>query len=577
MRHPGSRMSTPVPPPGSRCKQFELVLPLVSPEGLQGDESPESEALREHLESCAYCRTALALYDVQAASLRRSHAERIAASPSFAADIFSRIEEVPVVSRLPEHSTSGQEAATPLAQTSHTHDGNDMARRRLDAARLAMNPPKRSILTKAAWLSPLAAVLLLAILAAVFFSAQHAGRLVATSPTTLPYAPGVGFEITAMSMTSPGEGWAIVSGQSAGSTCPSCMPQYLLHDHHGVWSPVALSSTTPLTDISMVSATDGWAVGWDGLILHYNGRDWTSVASPTTEQLLSIRMLSATDGWASGDTMFRSDVPLILHYDGQQWATQPMPSLALAPAGWPETWFTSSIQTAPDGEVWALTKWYLVCNGAVPIGPPPPNLSGTAILHYDGHQWQVQMSISGVLLGDLTMDSAQDGWVVGSAEPSNTDYQACTSATPVSGTSAQAPLFYHYTQGRWERSLLPLPASSGSSSALPAGGGSNSGQIVGTLTMVSPSDGWMLAATYSYPPVGSAYHFTQGRWLPATLPTLTTPQGWEPYGIYFQPDGSGWIFGTASKTLTPKGKAPFVSWVPLLLRYSGGTWSIQLD
>ena len=48
-------------------------------------------------------------------------------------------------------------------------------------------------------------------------------------------------------------------------------------------------------------------------------------------------------------------------------------------------------------------------------------------------------------------------------------------------------------------------------------------------------------------------------------------------GIYFQPDGSGWIFGTASKTLTPKGKAPFVSWVPLLLRYSGGTWSIQLD
>ena len=160
-------------------------------------------------------------------------------------------------------------------------------------------------------------------------------------------------------------------------------------------------------------------------------------------------MLSATDGWASGDTMFSSDVPLILHYDGQQWETQPVSPLALAPTNWPEKWSTSSIQTEPDGEVWALTIWYLLCNGAVPIGPPPPNLSGTAILHYDGHQWQVQMSAPGVLLSDLSMDSTQDGWAVGIADPSDTN-QTCTNATPVSGTSAPA-LFYHYTQGRWER------------------------------------------------------------------------------------------------------------------------------
>ena len=298
MKHPGSSMSMPMPPPGSRCKQFELMLPLFSPEGPLNDESPESEALREHLENCAYCRTVLALYDVQAASLRRSHAERIAASLSFAADIFNRIEEVPIVSRLPEHSTSGQEAATPLVQTSNTHDGNDMARRRLDAAKLAMHPPKRPILTKAAWLSPLVAVLLLAILAAMFFSTQHAGRSVATSPTTLPYAPGVGFEITAMSTASPGEGWAIVtnivSGQGAGY-CPSCLPQYLLHDHHGVWSPIALSSTTPLTDISMVSATDGWAVGSDGLILHYNGRDWTP--SPARPPVAAEYPNAFGNGW----------------------------------------------------------------------------------------------------------------------------------------------------------------------------------------------------------------------------------------------------------------------------------------
>ena len=46
----------------------------------------------------------------------------------------------------------------------------------------------------------------------------------------------------------------------------------------------------------------------------------------------------------------------------------------------------------------------------VPAGPPPPNLTGSAILHYNGQQWQVQTSIPGVLLGGLSMDSAQDGW-----------------------------------------------------------------------------------------------------------------------------------------------------------------------
>lgn len=163
------------------------------------------------------------------------------------------------------------------------------------------------------------------------------------------------------------------------------------------------------------------------------------------------------------------------------------------------------------------------------------------------------------------MDSAQDGLAMGIAEPSDTN-RATSSAASVSGTSAQA-LFYHYTLGRWERSLVTLPASSGS----------NFAQIVGKLSMVSPSDGWMLGATFINIPVGSAYHFAKGRWLPATLPKLSTPRGWELDGLYFQKDGSGWIFGMTSKTITAKGKASFVTWVPLLLHYSGGAWSIALD
>ena len=127
-------------------------------------------------------------------------------------------------------------------------------------------------------------------------------------------------------------------------------------------------------------------------------------------------------------------------------------------------------------------------------------------------------------------------------------------------------LFYHYTQGRWERSLLSLPASSVS----------NLTPLFVKLAMVSPGNGWMLGATTATVPVGWALHLTQGRLQLATLPTLTTPRGWVLYGIDFQPDGSGWIFGSASKTMTPKGKAPYVTWVPLVLRYSARSWGIEL-
>ncbi len=557
MRHPGSRMSMPVPPPGSRCKQFELLLPLFSTEGLRDDESLEAEALREHLESCAYCRTVLALYDVQTASLRRSHSERIAASPSFTDDIFSRIEEVPVVSRLPEHSTSEPGAATPLLHTNSTYDGTDIARRRIEAARLAMHPPKkRAIVGVAAWVSPLVAVALIAVLVAALLSAHHAGRSVAIAPYSLPYAPSVGFEITAMSMTSPGEGWAIVTSVVFDQNA-SMPPQYLLHDHEGTWSTVRLATTAPLTDISMVSPTDGWAVSSDGSILHYDGRDWTPAISPTDAQLLSIRMLSATNGWASGVSRPASDAPLILHYDGHQWTIQSTPSLALAPATWPEMLSTPSIQPEPDGEVWAQATWQLLLNGSVPLGPPPPNLTGSAILRYNGQQWQVQTSIPGVLLGGLSMDSAQDGWVMGISEPADTQQN---------GGSGRE-VFYHYSHGRWELTPLTLPSS----------GGATVSALYGKLDMVSPGNGWMLGTTTSSAPAGWALHLSQGRLQLATLPTLPTPHGWELDGLYFQPDGSGWIFGMASKTITRKGKASFISWVPLMLRYAGGTWSIQLD
>ena len=59
-------------------------------------------------------------------------------------------------------------------------------------------------------------------------------------------------------------------------------------------------TTAPLVSVHMVTADDGWAVGWSGTMIHWNGTDWSNVTSPTQKGLGSVFMVTADDGWAVG-------------------------------------------------------------------------------------------------------------------------------------------------------------------------------------------------------------------------------------------------------------------------------------
>ena len=50
------------------------------------------------------------------------------------------------------------------------------------------------------------------------------------------------------------------------------------------------------------SASDVWAVGYNGTILHYNGTNWSSVSSGATEPLYGVWGSSASDVWVVGLT-----------------------------------------------------------------------------------------------------------------------------------------------------------------------------------------------------------------------------------------------------------------------------------
>jgi hypothetical protein len=102
------------------------------------------------------------------------------------------------------------------------------------------------------------------------------------------------------------------------------------------WTETSGPTTEWVNAVAMASATDGWAVGSDGTILHWDGSTWTPAPSPTTENLTSVTMRSAGDGWIAGDH------GTVLRWDGSAWTRMPTPTenylFGIAPTGPAEAW-----------------------------------------------------------------------------------------------------------------------------------------------------------------------------------------------------------------------------------------------
>src|SRR5215813_7085619 len=76
-----------------------------------------------------------------------------------------------------------------------------------------------------------------------------------------------------------------------------------------------LPQGNPLRRVWGSGASDVWAVGWYGIILHWDGSAWTGVSSGTTNGLLGIWGSGASDVWAVGDG------GTILHWNGSHWTS----------------------------------------------------------------------------------------------------------------------------------------------------------------------------------------------------------------------------------------------------------------
>jgi hypothetical protein len=261
--------------------------------------------------------------------------------------------------------------------------------------------------------------------------------------------------LTQVVMVSAAEGWAVGNLSSVRAQAPQA---FILHYTDGRWSLQETIPRVELSAIAMLSAGDGWVVGTttyvagvaqQGVLLHYTGKTWQQLPAPGTT-LEHIVMPSPTDGWMVGTT--QPSGPSLWHYDGSAWTP-------VSIAGMDRVSLLSMV-TASDG--WAVGV-RTISNGSK--NALSSQGGKTVFAHYDGQAWtSVQTSTQNIQVTSLSLDSSSDGWAVGAVTvPSN------------GGVALTDNLYLHYTGGQWAQVTGP------------AGDGGLA------VFMLSASDGWAVS------------------------------------------------------------------------------------
>jgi hypothetical protein len=305
----------------------------------------------------------------------------------------------------------------------------------------------------------------------------------------------------------------------------------------------------PLRAVQIRSATDGWAVGDYGTILHYNGVNWTPSPSGTALNLYSVWATSASDAWAVGGD--NTNGAVALHWNGKVWALNPGLGTLIFQAA-------NAVWGSSPNDYW------------VGAGNQVCGLSSMA--HFDGSSWSQPASLNNVVFGSIgsIYGTAQnDVWVVGGdgGSPANGETfhfdgtNWTLQATPANATGTLNGVWATSTSpaGAWAVGNFYSPLCgpgtlstadnwSGTSwSAATNGLPSNSYLSLSAVWGNSLTDVWAVGA--------GAWHFSSGTWAnqPLPAPTLSGVSGASPNQVWMVGEGGAMLLwnGTALTNTLP--------------------------
>jgi hypothetical protein len=139
--------------------------------------------------------------------------------------------------------------------------------------------------------------------------------------------------------------WAVGLAESSGYR-HKVRHSVAMHYDGNNWTAAAIPDTQGVLDLAVTSATDAWAIGFDGSVLHWNGTTWT--VATTLPYAHVIAATSPTDVWV-GATWTGSSWA-VTHFNGSTWTTSAIP-------GGIDTFAGASAQ--PGGKVWIAGGYYL--------------------------------------------------------------------------------------------------------------------------------------------------------------------------------------------------------------------------
>jgi len=133
-----------------------------------------------------------------------------------------------------------------------------------------------------------------------------------------------GLDATLLSVWGTGPDDAFAVGGPLGNGGASALLRY----DGAVWHDLAPGGTTTFWWAHGTGASDVWAVGEKGRIVHYDGSRLTEAAPATTATLYGVWAASPADVWAVGGTPGAGTAApndVVLHFDGAAWTAAALP------------------------------------------------------------------------------------------------------------------------------------------------------------------------------------------------------------------------------------------------------------